>query len=364
MVMLTVEPRLPRYKPCCNHSRGISNILQHWIHFNTSRPYPRDPPQRVSHEAGQWLCKLPREEEGCEQGRLPNVSLRFLLEAPAASRRSRLLLLVPAAEAPPNLLLQWAWTPRNTACRTGTLWRCRPVQKAELTRLANTLLHVPNLHWILVEDSQRRTPLITRLLRDTGLNYTHLNVETPRNYKLRGDMRDPRIPRGTMQRNLALRWLRETFNRNNSQPGIVYFADDDNTYSLELFEEMRSTRKVSVWPVAFVGGLRYESPKVNAAGKVYGWKTVFDPHRPFAIDMAGFAVNLRLILQRSQAYFKLRGVKGGYQESSLLRELVTLNDLEPKAANCTKILVWHTRTEKPVLVNEGKKGFTDPNVEI
>ncbi|KAM7082793.1 galactosylgalactosylxylosylprotein 3-beta-glucuronosyltransferase 1 [Mycteria americana] len=309
-------------------------------------------------------------------GFLPNESLRFLLAAPAVSCRSALLLLASSAEAPPNLLLQWmmvvtpgvislqAWTPRNTACQTGTLWRCRPVQKAELTRLANTLLHVPNLHWILVEDSQRRTPLITRLLRDTGLNYTHLNVETPRNYKLRGDMRDPRIPRGTMQRNLALRWLRETFNKNNSQPGIVYFADDDNTYSLELFEEMRSTRKVSVWPVAFVGGLRYESPKVNAAGKVYGWKTVFDPHRPFAIDMAGFAVNLRLILQRSQAYFKLRGVKGGYQESSLLRELVTLNDLEPKAANCTKILVWHTRTEKPVLVNEGKKGFTDPNVEI
>lgn len=29
-----------------------------------------------------------------------------------------------------------------------------------------------------------------------------------------------------------------------------------------------------------------------------------------------------------------------------------------------QILVWHTRTEKPVLVNEGKKGFTDPNLEI
>lgn len=117
----------------------------------------------------------------------------------------------------------------------------RPVQKAELTRLANTFLHVPNLHWILVEDSQRRTPLVTRLLRETGLNYTHLNVETPRNYKLRGDTRDPRIPRGTMQRNLALRWLRETFNANSSQAGIVYFADDDNTYSLELFEEVAHT---------------------------------------------------------------------------------------------------------------------------
>ncbi|MED6266917.1 Galactosylgalactosylxylosylprotein 3-beta-glucuronosyltransferase 1 [Characodon lateralis] len=240
----------------------------------------------------------------------------------------------------------------------------RPVQKAELTRIANTFLHVPNLHWILIEDSQRRTPLVTGLLRETGLNYTHLNVETPKSFKIRGDTRDPKIPRGTMQRNLALRWLRETFKNNSSQPGIVYFADDDNSYSLELFEEMRSTRKVSVWPVAFVGGLRYESPKVNAAGKVYGWKAVFDPHRPFAIDMAGFAINLKLILSKPQAYFKLRGVKGGYQESSLLRELVTLSDLEPKAANCTKILVWHTRTEKPILVNEGKKGFTDPNMEI
>ena len=44
-----------------------------------------------------------------------------------------------------------------------------------------------------------------------------------------------------MQRNLALRWLRETFPRNSSQPGVVYFADDDNTYSLELFEEVRAT---------------------------------------------------------------------------------------------------------------------------
>ncbi|XP_029304546.1 galactosylgalactosylxylosylprotein 3-beta-glucuronosyltransferase 1-like isoform X2 [Cottoperca gobio] len=186
----------------------------------------------------------------------------------------------------------------------------RPVQKAELTRLANTLLHVPNLHWILVEDSKRRSTLVSSLLQETRLNYTHLNVETPRNYK------------------------------------------------------MRSTKKVSVWPVAFVGGLRYESPKVNTLGKVYGWKTVFDPHRPFAIDMAGFAVNLHLILSKPRAYFKLHGVKGGYQESSLLKELVTLSDLEPKAANCTKVLVWHTRTEKPVLVNEGKKGFTDSNVEI
>ncbi|XP_056371998.1 LOW QUALITY PROTEIN: galactosylgalactosylxylosylprotein 3-beta-glucuronosyltransferase 1-like [Oenanthe melanoleuca] len=238
----------------------------------------------------------------------------------------------------------------------------RPVQKAELTRLANTLLHVPNLHWILVEDSQRLTPLITRLLRDMGLNYTHLNVETPRSYK------QVCSSRAEFQHVLTI-WLglsRGSFPTFAlcSSPGSQAQRDPPRQRQLCVPPQMRSTRKVSVWPVAFVGGLRYESPKVNAAGKVYGWKTVFDPHRPFAIDMAGFAVNLRLVLQRPQAYFKLRGVKGGYQESSLLRELVTLGDLEPRAANCTKILVWHTRTEKPVLANEGKKGFTDPSVEI
>lgn len=142
----------------------------------------------------------------------------------------------------------------------------RPVQKAELTRLANTFLHVPNLHWILVEDSHRQTPLVTRLLQETGLNYTHLNVETPRNYKLRGDTRDPRIPRGTMQRNLALRWLRETFspNNSNSQPGIVYFADDDNTYSLDLFEEVSGTRRDAVQ-------YRIVSSLATKTGKMFGF---------------------------------------------------------------------------------------------
>ena len=35
----------------------------------------------------------------------------------------------------------------------------------------------------------------------------------------------------------------------NQIEGVIYFADDDNTYSLDIFEEMRSTKTVSVWPV-------------------------------------------------------------------------------------------------------------------
>lgn len=98
---------------------------------------------------------------------------------------------------------------------------------------------------------------------------------------------------------------------------------------------MRYTRKVSVWPVGLVGGLMVERPLVKN-GKVVGWNTVWKANRPFPIDMAGFAVNLTLLLQHREAGFSL-SVSRGYQESKLLKDLVTIDELEPKANNCTKV---------------------------
>lgn len=48
-------------------------------------------------------------------------------------------------------------------------------------------------------------------------------------------------PRGVEQRNEGLRWLREDRRAQpggDNQQGVVYFADDDNTYSLQIFEEV------------------------------------------------------------------------------------------------------------------------------
>ncbi|XP_073936374.1 galactosylgalactosylxylosylprotein 3-beta-glucuronosyltransferase 2 isoform X3 [Castor canadensis] len=156
----------------------------------------------------------------------------------------------------------------------------RPVQKAELTRLANTFRQVAQLHWILVEDAVARSELVSRFLARAGLPNTHLHVPTPRRYKR------PGLPRATEQRNAGLAWLRQRHQHQRAQPGVLFFADDDNTYSLELFQEMRTTRKVSVWPVGLVGGRRYERPLVEN-GKVVGWYTGWRADRPFAIDMAG-----------------------------------------------------------------------------
>lgn len=40
-------------------------------------------------------------------------------------------------------------------------------------------------------------------------------------------------PRGVSNRNRGLKWVRD-----NAETGVVYFADDDNTYDLELFNEV------------------------------------------------------------------------------------------------------------------------------
>lgn len=50
----------------------------------------------------------------------------------------------------------------------------RPEQIAELTRLANTLMLVPNVFWLVIEDAPTPTPLVDKLLKKTCLNYEHL----------------------------------------------------------------------------------------------------------------------------------------------------------------------------------------------
>ena len=50
--------------------------------------------------------------------------------------------------------------------------------------------------------------------------------------------------------------------------------------------QMRNTKKVSVWPVGLVGGLKYEGPKCSK-DKVTGWYSYWATDRMFRIDFAG-----------------------------------------------------------------------------
>ncbi|KAJ1071268.1 hypothetical protein K5549_021402, partial [Capra hircus] len=237
----------------------------------------------------------------------------------------------------------------------------RLVQKAELVQPSQTLSLVPRLQWLLVEDAEGPTPLVSGLLAASGLLFTHLAVLTHKAQRLR--------PRGVEQRNRALRRGAVGGEKDPPPPGtrgVMYFADNDNTYSRKLFEEMRWTCGVSVWPVGLVGGLQFEGPRIQD-GRVVGFHTAWEPNRPFPVDMAGFAVALSLLLAKPNSRFDATA-PWGHLESSLLSHLVDPKDLEPRAANCTRVLVWHTRTEKPKMKQEeqlqrGGRG-SDPAVEV
>lgn len=114
----------------------------------------------------------------------------------------------------------------------------RPEQKADLVRLSYALRYVRNFHWILIEDSEQKTELVMKFLSKSHLNYTHLCIPTPEEYKMKS--RDPNWlkPRGVLQRNLGLNWIRQNLEQHKDR-GVVYFMDDDNTYDIEIFEEVR-----------------------------------------------------------------------------------------------------------------------------
>ena len=112
-------------------------------------------------------------------------------------------------------------------------------------------MHVPKIHWIVIEDSYQKSKLVEGVLSGNNSckisNVTYLNLRTPKKLWTYGTHKHH--PRGVLQRNLAIDWLRESSSRGmlgdwrNSlkEESVVYFADDDNTYDIELFNEVSTS---------------------------------------------------------------------------------------------------------------------------
>ena len=99
---------------------------------------------------------------------------------------------------------------------------------------------------------------------------------------------------------------------------------------------MRFTKSVSVWPVALVGGLRWEGP-ICVYGKVLSFFAAWQPQRKFPLDMAAFAINVDIIQKYRQSYIDPES-KLGYLETDFLQSFnITKEDMEPKANNCRKV---------------------------
>ncbi|MCL4129096.1 UNVERIFIED_CONTAM: hypothetical protein GTU68_051857 [Idotea baltica] len=205
---------------------------------------------------------------------------------------------------------------------------------AELTRLGQTLLLVPRVHWLLAEDSPKCSDTVSQFLAKLGLPYTHIASPMPEPYR-----KLSQAPRGVSNRRAALHWVKE----HGVDNGVLYFLDDDNAINVNLFEEMRDTKKVSMWPVGLVGGYSVSSPVLNK-GTVVSFYDAWPAGRKFQVDMAGFAVNVGFM--KSQKKVTMPYI-AGHEEDGFLKSLcISLADIEAKGNGCTEVSVWHTRTTK------------------
>ncbi|XP_071692942.1 probable beta-1,4-xylosyltransferase IRX9H [Rutidosis leptorrhynchoides] len=220
----------------------------------------------------------------------------------------------------------------------------RALQSFYLHRLGQVLRLVsPPLVWIVVEMSHASTETAD-ILRGMGIMYRHLVCT-----KNLTDIKD----RGVQQRNTALEHI-----EHHKLDGIVFFADDDNVYSLQLFQNIRQINRFGTWPVAMLAQSKnkavLEGPVCNGS-KVIGWHTNEKSKRlrRFHVDMSGFAFNSTILWDpkrwkkpTSSLIRQLDTVKEGFQETSFIEQVVEDEfDMEATPSGCSIIMNWHLHLE-------------------
>lgn len=140
---------------------------------------------------------------------------------------------------------------------------------------------------------------------------------------------------------------------------VVFFGDDDNAYDYKVFDEyIRKVKVMGTWAVGNSAGALVESPRVND-GKLVGWDVRFRPERKYAVDMAGFALNIDVLLN-SNATFHLK-CAGDVPENCLLQQVnVPLEKIEPFGwghSNNKPVYVWHRRTADANIMNTTTNGY-------
>ncbi|XP_057525075.1 probable beta-1,4-xylosyltransferase IRX9H [Amaranthus tricolor] len=211
----------------------------------------------------------------------------------------------------------------------------RPFQAYYLNRLGQTLKLVPPpLVWIVVEmDSQSIET--AEILRKTGLMYRHLVCNK--------NITDIKY-RNVYQRNAALAHI-ETHRLN----GIVYFADDANVYSVDLFTQLRQIRRFGTWKVAALsmrGAIFRDGPVFNGS-EIIGWSTR-ELTRRFHADMSGFAFNSTILWDPKRWHRhilepirQIDTLKERFLASAFIEQIVEdESQMEGLLGNCSSIMVW------------------------
>ncbi|CAK8568847.1 unnamed protein product [Lathyrus sativus] len=215
-----------------------------------------------------------------------------------------------------------------------------------LHSLSQTLKLVqPPLLWIVVEVNSQSEET-SDILRSSGIMYRHLvckmNVTNTSHKSI-------------LMRNVAIAHV-ET----HRLDGIVYFADDDNVYSVDLFQQMREIRRFGTWIVAKLsegtsGGIVFQGPICNGS-EVIGWHTNNDSDRKskrFHAEISGFAFNSTILWERKKWHRpllerirQLESAKENLWISMLIEQVVEdESQMEGLMNDCSRVMVWRIDLE-------------------
>ncbi|CAL5355430.1 unnamed protein product [Camellia sinensis] len=199
------------------------------------------------------------------------------------------------------------------------------------------------------------------ILRRNSVMYRHLVCN-----KNLTDIKD----RSVHQRNVAL-----THIEMHRLDGIVYFADDDNIYSVDLIGRMRQINDDNIYSVDLIGRMRQirhfgtwtvtklvesnsrailEGPICNGT-RVIGWHTNEVSRRfwRFHAEMSGFAFYSTILWDPKQWHRptlepirQLDTVNEGIQVSTFMEQVVEdESQMECLPQNCSRIMIWHLHVE-------------------
>ena len=195
----------------------------------------------------------------------------------------------------------------------------RSTRNSYIIQLIEHLKNLEDYTWIVVEDAESIDEKLQKILPDNTIYFAF------------GRTNDG----GNKQRNAALEYIQDS-----QLSGIIYNADDDNLYDPELFEEIRKTKRLSVFPVAGWG--RHisdpERPILNQDGEFLHWNSTW--RRKYAVDMGGFAFHSDLLKDLEKPLWKHMGHGGG--ESEFIDSIIgSISEVEFLCDKCTKSLVEH-----------------------
>ncbi|XP_062232120.1 probable beta-1,4-xylosyltransferase GT43E [Phragmites australis] len=228
-----------------------------------------------------------------------------------------------------------------------TITSVRPQQAYYLNRLAHVLKDVQSpLLWLVVEWPEQSFET-AEILRSSGVMYRHLicrkNTTSVRKIAV-------------CQRNNAIYHIKK-----HRLDGIMHFADEERSYTGDVFEEMQKIRRFGTWPVAIHVGTKYravlEGP-ICKGNRVTGWHTIQKKGvtRRFPIGFSAFAFNSTMLWDPQRwnrppmdSVIVHSGGRGGLQESRFIEKLVkNERQIEGLPDNCNRVMIWNFNLVPPV----------------